>query len=167
MVSGRASAGLALALGLACVQPGLDETFSPAELDRDYFRCQVEPVLVARCAFFACHGSNRRPLRLFAVQKLRLATPWDERDAPLSDAEHAANYDMARGFAGGPGPERPQLLDKPLDVEAGGLYHRGKTLYGEEDVFTSEDDPGYRIVSEWLAGAAADPGCIPTEEVGP
>lgn len=152
---------------LACVQSGLDEPFSPAELDRAFFRCQVEPVLVARCAFFACHGSNRRPLRLYAVQKLRLATPWEDQDAPLSDAEREANHDMARGFAGGPGDEPGQLSDKPLDVDAGGLYHRGKTLYGGEDVFADRDDPGYRILGDWLDGAAADPGCLPTEEVGP
>lgn len=168
MVGGRpACASLLLGLLAACIQPDLDESFSPAELDRELFRCQVEPVLVARCAFFACHGSNRRPLRLFAVQKLRLSTPWEDQDAPLTDAEHLGNYDMARGFAGGPGDEPAQLLDKPLDVDAGGLFHRGKTLYGGEDVFADQDDPGYQILSEWLAGAAAAPGCLPTEEVGP
>ena len=163
----RRGASLMLALLASCVQTGLDEPFSPVELDRAFFRCQVEPVLVARCAFFACHGSNRRPLRLYAVQKLRLATPWADQDAPLTDAEHEANHDMARGFAGGPGEEPAQLLDKPLDVEAGGLFHRGKTLYGGEDVFADRDDPGYRLLSDWLGGAAADPGCLPTEEVGP
>lgn len=166
MVSGR-SAILVLVLFAACVQSGLDEPFSPAELDHELFRCEVEPVLVARCAFFACHGSNRRPLRLFAVQKLRLSTPWKDQETPLTEDEHAANYDRARGFAGGPGAEPAQLSEKPLDVEAGGLFHRGKTLYGGEDVFSSRDDPGYRIVSDWIGGAVAEPGCVPTEEVGP
>ena len=163
----RGALAVLAALGAAaCAQDNLDAGRPPPTLDPAFFRCSVEPVLVARCAFFACHGSQRRPLRLFARQRLRLDVPADARAQPLTPDEEQANYDAARGFAGD-GERPPLLLLKPLDVDAGGWYHGAKALYGRVDVFAAADDPGYRLIAAWIQGGAADPGCTPTEEVGP
>ncbi len=151
--------------GAACA-PTLDEPRALPELDVPFFRCNVQPVLSARCSFMECHGSARRPLRLFSVQRLRLGVPWDDMARPLSDEEMTANYDRSRGFAG-IDEEPALLLSKPLDTLAGGRYHRGQDLYGEEDVFTETSDPGYRLIEAWIAGAQADPDCEMTQEVGP
>ena len=151
---------------VACSQDGLDAERSAAVLDRAMFRCRVQPVLVARCAFPACHGSNQRPLRVFARQRLRLEVPPDRREADLTQEEEEANYERALAFAGDASTP-PLLLAKPLEGRAGGFYHRAKDLYGDLDVFATADDPGYRHLADWIAGGADDPGCVPSEEVGP
>ncbi|TMQ04761.1 MAG: hypothetical protein E6J90_50635 [Deltaproteobacteria bacterium] len=71
---------------------------------------------------------------------------------------------MASGFTS---TGEPFLLAKPLDVDAGGYYHRGKELYKEGDVFVTMDDPGYKLPADWVAGGTAAPTCQPTTEVGP
>ncbi len=157
-------------LGVAaasCTDDGLTDPSSLPELDRDHFRCAVQPVLAARCAFAGCHASARRPLRLYAVGRMRLGVPWDRLAEPLGEAELEAHFQAARGFASADGDESPLLLSKPLDPLAGGGYHRGQDLYGDRDVFESTDDRGYRLVAEWLAGASAPADCVPTTEVMP
>jgi hypothetical protein len=140
---------------------------SPApDLDRAFFRCEVQPVLSARCAFGACHASARRPLRLYAVGRMRLDVAWDRLAAPLTTAELDANYEVARGFVADVQADS-YLLSKPLDTRAGGLYHRGQDLFGDDDVFLSTSDPGYRQIAAWIAGQTAPADCLPTEEVGP
>lgn len=161
----RPRALLVLAIAAGCAQDGLDAAATPPALDAPFFRCEVEPVLAARCAFLACHGSARRPFRLFARNRLRLDAPIDQRALPLSAAEEAANYDQARGFAGD--ATRPSLLLlKPLAEAAGGWYHRGD-LYGQGDVFASTDDPGYDAIARWTGGATAPADCTPADEVTP
>jgi len=140
---------------------------SPApELDLPAFRCRVQPVIAARCAFAACHASARRPFRIYAVGRMRLGVGWERLEAPLTDAELTANYDVARNFAAAP-IESALLAAKPLDTRVGGAYHRGADLYGEDDVFGAIDDPGYVALAEWIAGATAPADCTPTTEVGP
>lgn len=158
---------VAFALALAACTAGLDDPATLPELDRDDFRCSVQPVLAARCAFAGCHASARRPLRLYAVGRMRLGVGWDRLAEPLTAEELDANYRATRGFTIAGVDERPLLLAKPLDPRAGGYYHRGQDLYGDEDVFLSIDDPGYRLLSAWIAGAAAASDCQPTTEVMP
>ena len=134
-------AALLLLFAPACTA-GLEDAANPPDLDRDSFRCDVQPVLAARCAFGACHASARRPLRLYAVGRMRFGVGWDRLAEPLSADELEANYQAARGFAAATGGDVPLLLSKPLDPRAGGLFHRGQELYGGDDVFTSTDDPG-------------------------
>ncbi|MBI2894304.1 MAG: hypothetical protein HYY06_12195 [Deltaproteobacteria bacterium] len=150
----------------ACVAGGALDEGPPPDLDENEFRCAAEPVLLARCAFFACHGSNRRPLRIFAPDKLRTGVSAADRASPLTPEEREVNYDMARGFAR-TAPDGVPLLDKPLDVEAGGRYHGGKDLYGGADVFETTADPGYALLEGWVRGEKAADDCLPTGAVGP
>lgn len=157
-----------LLLLLPACTAGLDEPLDLPELDRNAFRCEVQPVLAARCAFAGCHASARRPLRLYAVGRMRLGVGWDRLAEPLSADELEANFQSTRGFAAGnAASDLPLLLSKPLDVRAGGLFHRGQELYSGDDVFTSTDDPGYQRLAAWVAGGTAAADCQPITEVMP
>ena len=157
---------LLLAIALGGCTAGLEDAAPAPELDRAFFRCNVQPVLAARCSFGECHASAQRPLRLYAVGRMRLDVGWDRLGEPLSEAELDANYEVSRGFIADVQADS-LLLSKPLDTRAGGLYHRAQDLYGDDDVFLSTTDPGYARIAEWIAGATAPTDCTPTEEVGP
>jgi hypothetical protein len=145
-----------------------EQPIPAAELDPHAFRCEVEPVLTARCSTPVCHGSGRRPFRVFAVNRLRLNPQRAESgyvlNQPMTEEEHAANLEMTLGFAEAGDHDRSLLLLKPLDVEAGGYYHQGR--YAGVDVFSSEDDPGHRAIEAWLSGGTRPDDCVPREEVG-
>jgi hypothetical protein len=136
-------------------------------LDRDAFRCTVQPVLAARCAFAACHGTRARPLALYAPGRERYQVGWDRPTAPVTAAELEANFGIASGFTTTTATGEPWLLAKPLAVGEGGYYHRGSDLFGAGDVFATRDDPGYRELAAWIGGATAAPDCMPITEVGP
>jgi hypothetical protein len=140
------------------------------ELDRNDFRCNVQPVLQARCGFIACHGDAGQPFRVYARNRLRLDLDLSRpelRNAPLSAEEEQRNFDVARGFARG-GSAKALLLRKPLDESAGGFFHRARDLYGGTDVFATEADRGFVILKAWVDGAQHPPDdCVPVEEVGP
>lgn len=159
-----------LAVSLAGCQE-LDAPLVAPALDEAYFRCEVEPVLAARCSFYACHGSAQRPLRIYAVNRLRL-NPGRMPDgyvlaSPLTAEERRANFESALSFASPRGLDASLLLLKPLDVDAGGWFHEGETIYGAGDVFATPSDPGYAKIAAWLGGQTSPPTCTPTDEVGP
>jgi hypothetical protein len=145
----------------ACAQGGLSEPAAQVALDQPYFRCKVQPVLVAKCSFLACHGDPGRPYRLFARQQLRKGVAPKDRGIALTEAETQANYDATLAFAlrGLGEREDPLLLSKPLDEDTGGLFHRGREMYRGPDVFSSRDDADYKTLASWMDGAKADPGC--------
>jgi hypothetical protein len=140
---------------------------APSTLDRDYFRCNVQPVLAARCAFPACHGSARRPLSIFAPGRMRWQIGWDEPTAPITEYELDSNFGIASGFTTTTATGEPWLLVKPLATSAGGYYHRGSDLFGSENVFVATTDFGYQTLAGWIAGQTASASCIPITEVGP
>ncbi len=152
----------------ACVQEDIERAEELPSLDANFFRCEVQPVIATRCAFLACHGIENRPFKVYAEQRFRLDLSWsvDEYDLPTTDEEVAANLQMVRGFVGSKGGGVDLLTQKPLDTRAGGLFHRGKGPYGDDDTFIDRGDPGYKILSEFIAGAQAEDGCTTREEVG-
>jgi hypothetical protein len=125
-------------------------------LDREYFRCNVQPVIAARCAFPACHGTRVRPFAIFAPGRERLRVMWDRPSEPVTQDELDANFKLVTGFT---------TLD--ATGEPGGYYHRGADLYGAEDVFMTKDDAGYQLLEKWIAGETAQSTCAPTTMVGP
>lgn len=160
---------LLAALALAGCVEGLDAPAPApaAPLDREFFRCDVQPVLAARCAFPAGHGSARRPLSLYAPGRERYQVGWDRPTEPITAFELDANYGIAAGFTTTTATGEPWLLAKPLATAAGGYYHRGADLYGGGDVFVTEDDPGYQAIARWIAGGTEPATCTPITEVGP
>jgi len=126
-------------------------------LDFAFYRCRVQPVLEDRCAMPACHGDARRPLAIYARSRLRaIGEPFDA--APLERAEIELNYVRASSFATWP-PDAALLADKPLDERAGGSFHRGREMFGGDDVFVTTADPGYQTLLSWIAGELEDPTC--------
>ncbi len=114
------------------------------------FQNDIEPVLVERCAFPVCHGNAERPFRLRAPARYRPDRLHSELEHPLDEQETAANYKMVRGFADLEAPGGALLLLKPLDIDAGGYFHRARGSYRSTDVFASENDCGYRLIANWL-----------------
>jgi len=154
---------LALAAGCAVDNPPTEV----GPLDRSYFHCNVQPVLAARCAFPACHGTRVRPLAIFAPGRERLRVTWDRPTEPVTADELDANFQLVSGFTTLDATGEPWLLSKPLASAAGGYYHRGADLYGADDVFMTKDDAGYQLLAKWIAGETAQSNCTPTTMVGP
>ena len=140
---------------------------APPALDRDYFRCNVQPVLAARCAMPACHGSARRPLSIFAPGRMRWQVGWDRPTEAITPYELDTNFAIASGFTTTTATGEPWLLAKPLAPSAGGYYHRGGDLFGSEDVFLATSDAGYQTLASWIAGQTAPRSCMTITEVGP
>lgn len=136
-------------------------------LDRPFYRCNVQPVLAARCAFPACHGTRVRPLAIFAPGRERLRVTWDRPTEPITEEEIDANLALVSGFTTLDATGDAWLLAKPLATAAGGYYHRGADLYGTRDVFQTKDDAGYLLLERWIAGEVATETCTPTTVVGP
>lgn len=131
-------------------------------LSVDFFRCEVQPVLVRECSAPACHGNQDRRMKVLAPGRMRLADQFAAavqamgetevaagHHPPLTQAETEFNLLQARGMIQpyAPAIESP-LLNRPLTVGAGGRYHAP-----DADVFTSRLDPGYLALSRWIEGA--------------
>jgi hypothetical protein len=153
----------AAALLLCTAHLGCQDLSAPAdppEVDEAFFRCHVQPVLTKNCAAFACHGDARRPLRLFARNRLRLGGTEATRNAPLSAEERSYNFAAARAFVDGHEPEESLLLMKPLEASKGGYFHRGAEDYGKGNVFRDAQDPEYRAIVDWIGGAREEASCV-------
>jgi hypothetical protein len=143
------------ALASACTDVVNDPVAQPsAGLDEAVFRCKVEPVLARQCSYSACHGIAGTALRVYTPGKLRAAPAHDidAAIAPLSDAEHHANFLSAAGFRfSAPDPIDNLLLRKTLPASAGGFAHEGGAI------FQSTGDPQWVAIHDWLAGSGRCP----------
>jgi hypothetical protein len=144
----------ALAAGVtACTDVENAGTSDPAStLSEPVFRCNVEPVLVRECSYNGCHGQADHPLRVYSPGKLRAKAPAniDDAVAPLTDAEHHANFLSAAGFTfGGVSPDDNFLVRKPLPSSDGGYEHVGGAI------FSGVQDARYVAIHDWLAGKGA------------
>jgi len=138
-------------------------------LSQRKFVCDVEPILVARCAFYACHGNPARPFAVFGPNRLRLAVPEEAREQPLTREEHLANFIAASSFSAfDSGYPDPLLLAKTIEKRASGAFHRGADLYGGGNVYADPMVSEAVIIREWLNGndgvvgnPQEVPGCEP------
>lgn len=134
-------------------------------LDRSTFACTVEPVLEHECSMPACHGAPSRRMQVLAPGRMRLAGELakaiaaqsaDERLAglhpALTEVEIDANFASARAMLLPGAPESSPLLDKPLAIDAGGVYHAPAG-----SVFASKQSPGYVALLNWASGKAVCP----------
>jgi hypothetical protein len=143
----------------------------PADLDMNFYKCNVEPIFDRGCAMMGCHGAEAgRPLRLYARGRLRntveiidnqsclqktapiasgtiMCTGWH----PHTTTEWQRNFDSARQFmTKALQPDQSQLLTQ---ATKGGLPHAGVHLF-------VKDDASYTMIKRWLSGeklAACDP----------
>jgi hypothetical protein len=152
---GRAALGVVLGALGACA--AVDDPPAPVPsmgLDEAVFRCKVEPVLARQCSYSACHGLAGSPFRVYSPGKLRATVPADidAAIAPLTAAEHHANYLSATGFKfAAPDPIDNLLLRKPLAPTAGGYAHGGGAI------FPGTDNAEWMAIHDWLAGTGKCP----------
>jgi YVTN family beta-propeller protein len=68
-----------------------------------------------------------------------------------TDEQSRTNYTFARAFVvPGPEPLKSRLLTHPLATAAG-----GDPFHGGGQHFASQDDPEWRIIADWVAGATS------------
>ena len=142
---------------------GLATTGSPdAFLDYNQFVCAVEPVLIRRCSYLACHGNADHALRLYSPGKLRQVDPGTRngRDGTLTDSEVELNFESASGLLYGASAEqRAQpdlqhlpLLGKPLKARFGGAEHHGVGIFPAYPAQTLDDDAEWQALVAWIGG---------------
>lgn len=165
------TARLALPLGLwlelSGCQPDFNVPVSPPAVDAAYFHCRVQPILTKSCSMFACHGAdgsngtNSRFFRVYARGRLRAPGIAEaQRNSALTDAERSANFTAARALIDLGNVQESMFLQKPLDQQAGGYFHRGAEIYGQGDVFPDRSDLDFQVLLNWAQGAKDDPQCI-------
>jgi hypothetical protein len=154
---GRAARACSLLIGMSTACTAIDNppTAEPsAGLDEAVFRCRVEPVLARQCSYSACHGLAGTALRIYTPGKLR-AAPAKDLDAaiaPLTDAEHHANYLSAAGFHyDAADPLENLLLRKTIPSNEGGYAHEGGVI------FESTADAQWIVIHDWLTGTGRCP----------
>ncbi|HZS40550.1 MAG TPA: hypothetical protein VFF06_27145 [Polyangia bacterium] len=164
----------ALAAGLACLtlagcptpdpNGGLTTTQQPDQfLDYNQFVCTVEPVLIRRCSYLACHGNPDHALRVYSAGKLRLGdiSTRAARDAALTADEVERNFQSASGviYASSaqarqtPIPTQVPLLAKPLAARAGGSEHHGIGVFPVFPATSLDQDAEWQALVNWVGGA--------------
>jgi len=130
MIGSRLITGAALLAGLAAAQ----------SLDFEAYRSKVEPIFLkkrtghARCV--VCHSANNS---LFQLQ------PPPAAGGSWSEEQSRKNFTSVSRLVKPGDPAGSKLLKHPLAPEAGGdIFHNG----GRQ--FTSQDDPDYKIVADWI-----------------
>lgn len=127
-----------LALMTATLQPA-----SP-QLDFEFYRTRVEPIFLERKEGFTrcvvCHTEGRAG---FLEELESGADTWTEEQS-------RANYESLMRFVTPGQPTESRLLMHPLEPAAGGdEFHNG----GRQ--FSSQEDPWFVTLSEWVNGATA------------
>jgi hypothetical protein len=141
---------------------GLATTAPPAQvLDYNEFVCAVEPVLIRRCSYLACHGSAEHALRIYSPGKLRLTAVAnrDARDARLSADEIARNFESTVGMVYDANQTDRQtandwvpLLVKPVRASFGGSEHHGVGIFPVYPAPDLAHDPEWGALAAWVAG---------------
>ncbi len=165
LVAGALLVVVALA-GCPALDPkqGLATTGSPDSfLDYDQFVCTVEPVLIRRCSYLACHGNADHALRLYSPGKLRQVDPGTRngRDGLLTDSEVELNFQSVSGLLYGattaqraqPDLQHIPLLGKPLKASFGGAEHHGVGIFPAYPAQTLADDAEWQPLVAWVGGA--------------
>jgi hypothetical protein len=149
------------------------------ELDLDYFKCKVEPILDRGCAMMGCHGTEvGRAFKIYGRGRLRrnetvpqvyscpvgpqMVNLQEEGSGTVmcvgwsahTEGEWQENFDNARSFMIGiTDPAQSDLLAQPV---IGGKAHEGVHLFAKTDA-------DYQTIAAWLGGAKLGTTCDPGE----
>lgn len=139
---------LAFATGCAIEPTTLEVPSASAQV----FQERVYPVLLADCAFTACHGNKDRFFSVFGPGRARL-DPTTDIFAPATPGELAHSFTRAESMLVGPrGPKSSLLVRKPVPLDQGGAGHKGDDLYGGS-VYATVDDPHFVVIYNWAIAA--------------
>jgi hypothetical protein len=138
----------ALALQLAA-SSGVLRAQQPAAaatptLDYEYFKTQVQPVfLIKRTGYTRCVVCHTTGQAGFLQPLSPGATTWNEE-------ESRKNFAAVSRFVVPGQPMKSRMLTHPLEPAAGGdEFHNG----GRQ--FTSQDDPQFQTLANWVNGKTA------------
>ena len=129
--------------------PALFAQSSPVELSYEFFRDEVQPLLLVKragnIACATCHAGAASSN--FRLQPLRTGEFfWDEEQSK-------ANFTAAKQFVSpGANPLNSRLLTHPLAASAG-----GDPFHGGGKHWSSQQDPEWQILKQWAAGATERP----------
>jgi len=113
------------------------------DLDFEYFKNEVQPIFLAK------RDNNIRCIQCHVRSSGFRLQPLDNGALFWSDEQSRMNYASARAFSvPGPDPLKSRLLTHPLATSAG-----GDPFHGGGSHFDSRDDPEWRIIADWVAGA--------------
>lgn len=164
------------ACGTTALRPPLTATLPT--LDLNFFKCNVQPVLDAKCSMLGCHGTETdRGLRIYARGRLRnsetipanspicvVANPQPVqldtdctasvegvcRNCGHSAAEWQRNFDSARSFALDSNLQRiPAGQEDSSDLLAQPVV--GGKAHSNVHLF-QKTDPDYVLLKQWLSG---------------
>jgi hypothetical protein len=139
-----------------------------AKVDRQAFECAVQPIFDRECSMPACHGNPLRRLRVLAPGRMRMpaelskalaAQSHESREAgdhpALTAVELDFNFAQARSMiAPGQAVADCPLLNRPLAVAAGGMYHAEGG-----DIFANSADADYLTLEAWVTGMGKEQLC--------
>jgi len=139
---------LILALvALAAQQPASNPDATP--LDFEYFKNEVQPIFLVkregnvRCA--TCHAGA-------ASSRFRLQ-PLTDGAMFWNEEQSRKNFESVQQFVvPGGSPRASRFLTHPLAMDAG-----GDPFHGGGKHWKSQDDPEFRILAAWVAGAKSRP----------
>jgi hypothetical protein len=146
-----------------------------ADLDYEFYRCNVEPILDRSCSMLACHGKLSQPFHVFARGRLRNDEMVPQVNTCLSPgqpvnlnaegtgtvmcvgwsahttAEWQSNFKSARSLMTiGMAPDESLLLRKP----SGAVTHGGP-------VILKNGGADYAMIRRWLGGEKYAGTCDP------
>lgn len=114
------------------------------ELDFEYFRSEVQPIFLAK------RNNNVRCIQCHTRSSGFRLQPLADGAFFWTDEQSRLNYASARAFVvPGTDPLKSRLLTHPLATKAG-----GDPFHGGGQHFASQDDPEWRIIADWVAGAS-------------
>jgi hypothetical protein len=154
---------LACAAGCSTEDPAGGMSAQAPALDYNEFVCNVQPTLIRRCSYLACHGNADHALRIYSPGKLRLTNPTtrNDRDASLSQNEVQLNFTATLGILAAttaddrrtpPNIANVLLLSKPLVARLGGNEHRGVGIFPVYPARTLDKDTEWQALVAWIGG---------------
>ena len=115
------------------------------ELDFEYFKNEVQPIFLAK------RNNNVRCIQCHTRSSGFRLQPLADDTLFWTDEQTRFNYASARAFVvPGSEPLKSRLLSHPLATAAG-----GDPFHGGGQHFASQDDPEWRIIADWVAGASS------------
>ena len=114
------------------------------ELDFEYFKNEVQPIFLAK------RNNNVRCIQCHTTRTGFRLQPLAEHTFFWTDEQSRLNYASARAMVvPGAEPLKSRLLTHTLATSAG-----GDPFHGGGQHFASRDDPEWRIIADWVAGAS-------------
>lgn len=146
MTRNAISTRILISLGLVVfLAPAEFAQAAAGELDFAYFKNEVEPIFLAK------RNNNVRCIQCHTHTSGFRLQPLADGAFFWNDEQSRFNYASARAFVvPGADPLESRLLTHPLATKAG-----GDPFHGGGRQFASQDDPEWRIIADWVAGATA------------